>query len=528
MAVLNNKIVSKLLIRIGFWFPILFMTFSYINDYNFYIIYGNIILALTIILFANLLNNNRLNLIVEAFGVVFFNVILFVQLAHYHLFHDHIKASTFFIIFDSNFAETSEFLSMYIDFTIVLIFLLLFTGAFLSIFFRFKNSASKLNLRLKLIYLSIIFVSLLNNNIRGNTFPYTVFSAFKEYKSEKNTFDQITQNKFGGDFSQVTHTSRSEDEIYLLILGESTTRSHMQLYNYYRDTNPKLSARKENLMIYKDVVSPHTHTYTSLLKVLTLASNEFPDKKYSGSIIQLFNKAGFKTYWLSNQIPMGIYDTNTTIISKSSDQQIFVNTGEKSLDNMILNPLEKILKQKNKKKFIVIHLMGTHGEYAERYPKSFERFNSKPKTKFNHERAYKIINAYDNAILYNDFIINEIITKIERTNSKSYALYISDHGEDVFETMDAAAHTESKGSKPMYDIPFIFWRSEKFKLGEKRYVYDVDRKYSTENLLYTLSDLASVSFKEFDSTKSLVNKRFIQKDRIIRNNVDYDVFFNKK
>lgn len=525
---MNNLSFPKFLNRIGFWFPILLASVFYFNDDSFfYHIYGNILLAITILLFLNSINKKRLSLVLEAIGVFAFNIIMFIQITHYYLFNDHIRSSTFFILFDSNSNESTEFLSMYIDFNIIVILLLLLFTSLASIIFKIKNIKKSRNFKLKVISLLIIVISLLNYKVREHTFPHIFYRAILEYQNDKKMFNEVTFDKYGGEFSEVIHASSTSNETYVLIIGESTARSHMSLYDYSRNTNPKLNKIKDELIVFKDVIAPHTHTISSLEKVLTLASHSTPNKKYDGTLIQLFNKAGFKTYWLSNQKPMGINETTTTIISKSCDEQIFVNTTDKSKDSNIFSPFEKILKQENKKKFIIIHLMGTHGAYSDRYPNSFQHFKTKPVTQFNHSKAHETINEYDNANLYNDFVVNKIIEEIKMTNSKSFALYFSDHGEDVYETIDIACHTESKGTKPMYDIPFILWRSNKFKSDDNKFKFDISRKYSSENLLYTLSELSGVSFKEFEASKSLVNKNFVERERPILNKIDYDIYFKK-
>ncbi|WP_052252131.1 sulfatase-like hydrolase/transferase [Kaistella solincola] len=523
-----NPFFLEIFRRIAFWFPILL--FIYIkDDIDVYKVIGNIILALFLIFASNIFTNNKVNRFVEIAGIVFFNVIMFVQIGHFYLFKDIIAASTFFIIFDTNISEAKDFLSMYIDWGIMTIIILLTLVCSISIFLSVKNSYKEIKPKYSFAIIFFLFIVLLNNQIRGNTFPHIFYSAVKDYRYEKEMFNKVTENKLGGDFSNVMYNGKSNEEISVLIIGESTTRDHMQLYGYYRKTNPKLNKIKEDLLIYNDIISPNTHTVPSLNKVLTLASHEFPSRKYDGSLIQLFNKGGFKTYWLSNQKPMGLYDTNVTIFSKNCDEQIFVNATYYSLDERVLPPLKKILNQKSAKKFIVIHLMGSHGEYENRYPPTFQKFDSKPRTSFEVARAFKLINTYDNSVLYNDFIVNEIIREVKAINAKSYVLYLSDHGEEVYQTMALKGHTETIGTKPMFDIPFILWRSKKFKLEEEKFVYDTNRKYISEDLIYTLSDLSSLTWKEFDSTKSLVNKNFVSRKRIVsRKNIDYDAFFHHK
>ncbi|MBL4708585.1 MAG: sulfatase-like hydrolase/transferase [Flavobacteriales bacterium] len=104
-----------------------------------------------------------------------------------------------------------------------------------------------------------------------------------------------------------------------------------------------------------------------------------------------------------------------------------------NFDEVILEPLQKAINNKKSKKLIIVHLMGTHIRYKERYPEAFNKFNTTPKTKFNHDLAHKTINSYDNAVLYNGSIVYSIIEQVKKQNkSSSYVLYLSDHGEDVY------------------------------------------------------------------------------------------------
>jgi heptose-I-phosphate ethanolaminephosphotransferase len=334
--------------------------------------------------------------------------------------------------------------------------------------------------------------------------------------------------KSGGEFSNLTFNESATSEVFVLIIGEATTRNHLSLYNYKRNTNPLLSKITDELIIYNDVISPNAHSIPSLNKVLTLANNENPNDKFKGSIIQLFNKANYTTYWISNQRPSGIYDTSITGISSSSDKRFFLNTSSNQTpyDENIFAPFMKVLQYKEKKKFIIIHLMGTHGAYSERYTNDFNKFTTIPETKFKHRKAYNFINAYDNAILYNDYIVSKIISEIKQNNTKASLLYLSDHGEEVFQTINLEGHTDDIGSKPMYDIPFMIWLSEKYKQEPHNLVFNTNRRYISEDLIYTLADIAKIKFKEFDSTKSIVNKNFKFKSRIVSDSINYDLKFN--
>ena len=98
----------------------------------------------------------------------------------------------------------------------------------------------------------------------------------------------------------------------------------MGIYGYERETTPLLKKIKDELKIYENVISPHTYTIGTLTKSLTLGNYENPEMKYKGSIIQLLNKANFKTYWISNQRPVGIFESQTTKIALGADKSFFL------------------------------------------------------------------------------------------------------------------------------------------------------------------------------------------------------------
>jgi len=315
----------------------------------------------------------------------------------------------------------------------------------------------------------------------------------------------------------------------VIILGESSSRSHMGVYDYYRSTTPMLENIKDNLLIYNDVVSPHAFSIGSISKALTLGNYESPSSISSGSIIQLANTSNFETTWLSNQRPIGIYESLITKISLSSNSHKFLTLtiarNNKVLDENLLPELDKVLfSNEHNKKFIVVHLIGSHLNYKNRYPDTFKVFKDEPLTKFESQESFNKINQYDNAILYTDFIDSEIIKKIEALNVKSFVLFLSDHGEEVYKDRNMAGHNEAIPTKDMFDIPFMLWRSDKYK-HDKMLSINFDRKYMIDDLFHSLSDLLSISSLEVDSTRSIFNRGFKDRKRIILDSVDYDTFF---
>ena len=462
----------------------------------------------------------------------------FIETMYLVLFRSYFTSSSLFIFFESNTSEISSFskqystLSFYVALASLSIIYLLFAYFFIKNKIVFSNLLILKKIKpiaLKLIVLLGVFVLLLSP-LKKSFFPRVVVKGIVDYSNEITAFNKMKFEKESSSFKDILIKKDTLSETYVLVIGESTSRRNLGIYNYYRETTPLLNSISNELFVYKDVVAPNTHTLTSLEKVLTLGNTENLNLKFEGNILQLFNQAGFFTYWISNQRPTGIWDNFISGISNSAQKKVFFNiSSEKTAyDEVIMDSFKTILQEKKKKKLIVLHLMGTHMTYKDRYPADFNKFTDKPLSKFQSETAMETINTYDNAVLYQDYVWFNIIDLVKKINNKAAVLFISDHGEEVYNAIEFSGHSETKGTKSMYDIPFILWMSEKKKEVENNLVFDVNRKYSTENLIFTMADLATLKFNKFEPAKSILSKQYKANKRTIFNNQSYDVFFKEE
>lgn len=502
---------------------------------RFFNLIENALFAFVLIIPIHYILNKRLRSFYVIISFFFFTLCIYFETVYYYLFNTTFSSSSIFIVFDSNVSEAKEFISFYIDVPIVIISIL-FMYAVIRIFLKYNKDWSLELVRsrannLKLLDLLIlIFLFLKISTLIVFNLPYLVFKSNIEYFRDAKELDGYKENFFG-DFKEVYRLEKSDNELYVIIIGESTSRSHLGIYNYYRQTTPELSKIKDKLLIYNNVISPHAYSIGSLTKVLTLANYENPDKIDDGSIIQLINKAGFDTYWLSNQRPVGPYESLITKISLSSKHSKFITTTiaaeSKDLDGNLIGELENVIKKKGTKKVIFLHLLGTHNHYKNRYPAEFNEFRDIPITDFNSNDNYSIINHYDNAILYNDYLISKVIKKVDSTQSHSFVLYFSDHGEEMFDQIDMAGHNEDVYSKNMFDIPFILWRSSDYKI-EKPIEFEETRKYMIDDIFHSISDLLDITARETDSTRSIFSEFFLKRKRTIKDTIDYDTFFDRQ
>ena len=183
-------------------------------------------------------------------------------------------------------------------------------------------------------------------------------------------------------------------------------------------------------------------------------------------------------------------------------------------------PFAQVLKQTAPRKFIVVHLLGTHMNYKYRYPADYARFADRqgvpPWVADGDQLSF--YNSYDNAVLYNDFVVSKLIKDFAATDPNGLLVYFSDHGEEVYDTfgLNFKGRTEMSPLPTMYTIPFLVWTSPKWKETRPQdFTTALDRPYSTTDFIYTWADLVGLHFEKFDSTKSLVNKDFEEHARLV-------------
>ena len=309
----------------------------------------------------------------------------------------------------------------------------------------------------------------------------------------------------------------------------------MSLYGYSKVTNPLLQIR-DDIIVYKNVVSPYSSTIPSVLSMLTESNLE--NKKpieMSCSVFDVFLSANYKTFWLSNQSPIGFYENAIYNLAQSSSYKLFVNQSSNnsieafytaSYDAKLLKPFKASLNDGSKNKFIVVHLMGSHATYSKRYPKQFSKLYKAKNSK------EQLVNEYDNAILYNDYILNSIFDILKANAAKNLkttysCIYLSDHAENVYDQNNTFGHSLRVNLPKSVEIPFIVWLSSSYKsLYKEKSVLiqkNINLPYVSDDLFHTLLDLNFIRCPQYQGRRSIFNERFNRhRERILENNYDYD------
>ena len=485
-----------------------------------------------------LFSNIKLNKILLLFFQFLLSFLVAFKLFFYYTFGTKPSASAIFVIFETNATEASEFFSNYFDLSIISIIILSFLVFVFLLIWLFKKpkvfqflQLKKLSLLFKSVIILLIIISgyFLNRSFSEQSIILTLAHSIQEYNTAKNYYKEHLA-KPENEAVKIIYQSEAP-QVGVVIIGESTSRWHMGLYGYNRKTNPLLSKMKEELYVFNDVIAPEVMTIRSLEKVLTLSNYKNPKADNNFSVIQLANAAGFETFWISNQQPVGFTESTPTIIATAAKHKQFLATDSymySIYDEALIPEIKNALNTEGIRKLIFVHLIGTHRAYNKRYPYEFDYFEGiNARTKFKTDYSKVKVNEYDNAVRYNDFVISEIINLVKEQQKNSFVVYFSDHGDDVFDTQDFVGHHTHKGSKPMFDIPFLSWFSKDYLASNKR----IDtlkgyskRKYNAEDFIYSFSDIIDVEFESFDATKSIFNSNFKEQKRLIKDSLDYDTW----
>ena len=465
------------------------------------------------------------------FSLIFLSVFAFIKLSFYINYGVKLSSSALFVIFETNGSEASDFLLNY--FNSKVIGLLLFFVAILYISIRYLGTETIKTISvlkpIKVLGVVAILVSIfaITHRFTNENLVLSSILSYSDYTEAKANLKAVLAQE---NTSNITVTDVLEEpQTYVVVIGESTSSWHMQLYGYDRETNPLLTEIKDELLVFDSVITPNVHTIVALNKILTLSDFNEPNKEKNASIVQLANEAGFETFWISNQKPVGLHESIPSLIGNASNHKHFVTTDNSAYniyDESLLPFLDKTLKNKAKKKLIFLHLIGNHTRYNKRYPEAYNKFtNAKENAKYSHEKAVEITNEYDNATLYNDYIIREIIERVRQENSNSYVLYFSDHGDEVYDTFDFVGHNEFHSTRPMHEVPFIVWCSDIYKQKHSE-LFTIEgltnRAYMLDDFIHSFSDLSHISFNKFNAEKSIFNTEYHRKQRLIKKGEDYD------
>ena len=338
--------------------------------------------------------------------------------------------------------------------------------------------------------------------------------------------------------------------IILLLIGESYNKYHSPLYNpEARQTTPGLCQlhRQGNLIVYDDAVSPYNVTSKTFRHMFSTyypgCGREWVDCTLFPA---LFRKAGYRVWFITNQFAgaennKDHHDHAGGTIFNQSDlrrlQFTHMNTEAARFDMELLSQLPPADTLAAAPSLLIFHMIGQHEDYRERYPAEYNRFTADSiRNPFTDRDGCQIVAEYDNATLYNDAVVTALLRQY--ASQDVVALYLSDHGEEVYDWRNSCYRTNSDYMTPQiaryqYEIPMLFYVSDSFKEQHPDLLAEIraarHKPFLSTLLPFLLFHLAGIGQADYRPSLDILSPDYNEHyPRIIREDVDYDQLMQAK
>ena len=329
----------------------------------------------------------------------------------------------------------------------------------------------------------------------------------------------------------------------VLIIGESYNKHHSQLYGYNMPTTPRQLALAEegSLVPFTDVVAPWNLTSYVFKNVLSLHTVGDPGEWSDSPLFpEVFRKAGYHVTFITNQFLSeageAVYDfsggfflNNPELSRAQFDTR---NARLHQFDEGVLEEYDS-LKREDKANLVILHLLGQHVMYKERYPQKTRKHLLAPmydRPDLTHKQKL-IVADYDNSVLYNDSIVVAVTQKF--ADKDAVVIYMPDHGEEIFNGRPYmygrmhSANIDYRLAREEFEIPFWIWGSpiyrENHPYGWKAIQAAKDRPMMTDCLAHLLLYLGGIYTKDYREAYNVISPNYnSERPRILKGTTDYN------
>lgn len=439
------------------------------------------------------------------------------------------------LLAEASLQESKEFLSgLWLILLVSVLMLLVFLAWFLRGMQPIRIVSRKVQVIVSLFLLCLVISWQVSKNqswaplqlrqfTLANTYPtgiaYRILSYGKSYIDGVKNRQLVQQHHFAA-------TSSASEMTVILVIGESARPDHWGINGYHRDTTPRLSSRKD-IHFMSDLITPWTLTTYSTPLLITRKPATYKDIFPEKSLFSAFNDAGFSTYWFANQDGLSEMALHIGEASQRKSYNFAVQGDAlAAFDGEMLPDIDKVINGKSPKKFIVVHSKGSHWDYYLRYPPEFKMFNPDKvdgiSGKYDPAQREALVNGYDNSILYTDYFLNELIKQLEKHGGPAALVYVSDHGEGLYEN-----GCKILGHGNDTDINFhtagLLWASPELVNSrptiEAAIINNTKKPLSTDLTIFnTVADLGSLSITE--RRYSLISPNFTSRKRLVNTSSD--------
>jgi glucan phosphoethanolaminetransferase (alkaline phosphatase superfamily) len=358
----------------------------------------------------------------------------------------------------------------------------------------------------------------------GGIFPWGVPVRIAEYAAERRAIVAQVARAGTVPLGAKLDAARAPVNV-VLVIGESARADRFGIGPGAPRTTPRLAAI-DGIVHFEDVVTPAAATRLAVPYIVAgLVDADAGPAGGQPSVVAAFREAGYRTWWISNHNTVGQHDDTIAPYAEEADSRRFVNPGSSirtsALDGVLVGELERALATPAERRFVVLHMLGSHFNYRFRYPDAFDRFQpslarDQATSIFDGSQREKIRNAYDNSILYTDHVLAELIASLARTNAPSALLFVSDHGQVLFEGMCGKAG-HGLPSALTYRVPMLLWMSESLRAlrpdAARELVAHRTSPLTITAVAPTLAQLGAVSVPGMRTSASVASPSWVAETR---------------
>jgi heptose-I-phosphate ethanolaminephosphotransferase len=462
--------------------------------------------------------------------------------SNFYVANQWMKVSTFWVIFSTNTGEASEYLSQFTDIINVAVAILYVVAGIVLIATMKSIRRTSFRPLINKIFFPLASIAVAMIMIFTYLVPaipaFSLYHSFIRFVSCNNKMAKMLLLK--KDVQEMQCFLRNDiPHTFVVVIGESTSAYHQSIYGYERPTTPYQDTllNRGELLVYNNVLSPHTNTRDALEKVLSFANHDKPKEMFKlPNIVDMVNAANYTTYWINNQELISIWQSPVCYISSQSAKYLIDLKNWN--DSPVAEAFRKVLADSAFNKVIFIHLAGNHFVYSKRYIKEFEKFNygvddcgerrsprrgaasvvSASSTGKKHltSEMKRTIDEYDNSILYGDYVLHQIIEATRNIGQSAFVVFFSDHGEEIYENGTFLGHNSGfYPTKYQARVPFVLWRSQKYINEVPEIVVDTACPYNNEDFIHSLGTLMRLHYHALDSTRSIFSPYFTSRPRMV-------------
>lgn len=384
---------------------------------------------------------------------------------------------------------------------------------------RFMKRQRIMGLGITLLALPITYMATRTGewSVLKDLFPVNVCYNLRLAMARQALSEQYLERSRDFTFQATDTDNDSIPKVVVLVIGETSRAANWQLNGYRRETTPLL-AQTPNLLVFKDCMSQSNTTHKSIPILLSPATADDYDVLYhSKGLLAAFNEAGYHTAFISNEPRNKSFNDH---LGEQARETLFLrdHTDKTPMDSLLLPETQRVLDTNAGNLLIVLHTYGSHSTYSDRYLANQSYFTPDKVIKATKENREILINAYDNTIRYTDRMLQQIITMLQNSGRQAAMLFVSDHGEDIYDDeRNLYLHASPWPSYYQLHVPFIIWTNDMYRTLHhervKRLEERTDEPIQTDCVFPTLLGLGGISTPYGQDSLALTSTEYKTKEQ---------------